>query len=502
MITQALTKMLTDLGWITTIFVGFLTFLLIRHFLKIRKYPPGPFPLPFLGNLLEFNGKKPPFIKMTNWQKKYGPVFTLWVGRPAIIVNNWEVTRDALIVKRNEVIGRNKTLLAEIIKQGYEDIVFADYSQEWEVLRKMAHSAVRKYAVSDKLAELVTDVVNNTAQNMLQEKQPFDPVSHLYVIIYNIIASSAFGKRYKETDQEYQDLKEQSELFLNEFGNGLPSDYIPLLKIFYINREQKLVKSVKKFLAILTNKIDEHKKTYKPDVIRDFTDALLSAKLEAKEEGKNSLQYLSDGNLAQVISDLFAAGTDTTQMTLRWMVLLIANSPDVQQKMFEEIESVIGNRPPVQDDKPQCHYVSAVIMETLRFGTIAPLGIDHKTTCDTEIGGHKIPKDTMVLFNLWAHHRDQTYWKDPHVFKPDRFLTENRTVTNERASSYVPFGQGRRMCLGEKLALADTFLIIVRLLQHCKFSLPGGAGSACLDPQPLALFSIPVPYKIEVTPRK
>ncbi|XP_076351966.1 steroid 17-alpha-hydroxylase/17,20 lyase-like isoform X2 [Tachypleus tridentatus] len=450
MITQALTKMLTDLGWITTIFVGFLTFLLIRHFLKIRKYPPGPFPLPFLGNLLEFNGKKPPFIKMTNWQKKYGPVFTLWVGRPAIIVNNWEVTRDALIVKRNEVIGRNKTLLAEIIKQGYEDIVFADYSQEWEVLRKMAHSAVR----------------------------------------------------YKETDQEYQDLKEQSELFLNEFGNGLPSDYIPLLKIFYINREQKLVKSVKKFLAILTNKIDEHKKTYKPDVIRDFTDALLSAKLEAKEEGKNSLQYLSDGNLAQVISDLFAAGTDTTQMTLRWMVLLIANSPDVQQKMFEEIESVIGNRPPVQDDKPQCHYVSAVIMETLRFGTIAPLGIDHKTTCDTEIGGHKIPKDTMVLFNLWAHHRDQTYWKDPHVFKPDRFLTENRTVTNERASSYVPFGQGRRMCLGEKLALADTFLIIVRLLQHCKFSLPGGAGSACLDPQPLALFSIPVPYKIEVTPRK
>ncbi|XP_022256854.1 cytochrome P450 2U1-like [Limulus polyphemus] len=106
----------------------------------------------------------------------------------------------------------------------------------------------------------------------------------------------------------------------------------------------------------------------------------------------------------------------------------------------------------------------------------------------------------MVLFNLWAQNRDAAYWEDPDIFNPDRFLTNNK-LKNERFNSYVPFGQGRRMCLGEKLAMADLFLIIVRLLQQCQIILPDGAGSARLDPQPAALVSVPFPFKIVVKPR-
>ncbi|XP_076357875.1 cytochrome P450 1A1-like [Tachypleus tridentatus] len=501
MLSQMLYKLLNDVGWLPTALVGLLTFIVIRHFVKRMKYPPGPFPLPIVGNLLAFRDDTPQFIKIAEWKKNFGPVFTLWIGsRPVVVVDNWDAAREALIVRRNDVIGRNESIIGNMFKQENEDIMFADYSPEWEVLRKIAHSAVRKYAASEKLAELVQDVVDSCVSKMLKEKRPFDPELYTYFLTYNIIASSAFGKRYEESDQEFLNLKKPSELFLAEFSSGIPGDLIPFLRIFTIHKEWKIKKATDKYHTILKDKFLEHKGSYKSNTVRDFTDAVLAAKEEAEKEGKSSAEYLKDGNLIQVISDLFAAGTDTSQLTLRWMILLLGNYPNIQKQMYEEIESALGNRAPVQEDKHLCPYTSAFIMESLRFGTVSPFGLDHKTTVDTEIDGQKIPKDTMVIFNLWAQNRDPAYWKDPNIFNPDRFLTDNK-LKNERINSYVPFGQGRRMCLGEKLAMADLFLIIVRLLQQCKITLPDGAESARLDPQPVALISCPFPFKIVVKPR-
>ncbi|XP_076356882.1 cytochrome P450 1A1-like [Tachypleus tridentatus] len=479
MFSQILSKLPNDMGWLPTALVGLLTFIVIRHFVKRMKYPPGPFPLPIVGNLLAFRDDTPQFIKMIEWQKKFGPVFTLWFGsRPVIVVNNWDATREALTIRKNDVIGRNKTIMGEMFKQENEDIMFADYSPEWEVLRKIAHSAVRKYAISEELAELVRDVVDSSVRKMLEGKSAL----------------------YEETDQDFIKLKEPNELILIEFGGGIPGDLIPLLRIFTFHKEWKIKKAMDEYNTVLKREFVEHKKSYKTDTVRDFTDAVLAAKEEAEKEGKSSVEYLKDGNLIQVISDLFVAGTDTSQLMLRWMILLLGNYPNIQKQMYEEIESALGNRAPVQEDKHLCPYTSAFIMESLRFGTVAPFGLDHRTTVDTEINGYKIPKDTMVLFNFWAQNRDAKYWKDPDIFNPDRFLTNNK-LRNERINSYVPFGQGRRMCLGEKLAMANLFLIIVRLLQQCQISLPDGAESARLDPQPVSFAGVPFLYKIVVKPR-
>jgi len=83
--------------------------------------------------------------------------------------------------------------------------------------------------------------------------------------------------------------------------------------------------------------------------------------------------------------DLFFAGIDTTQITFQWMLLLIANYPEVQQKLRQEIEDVIGDRMALQEDMSLCHYVNAFISETLRFRNVAPFSVPHKTVSDIEI---------------------------------------------------------------------------------------------------------------------
>ncbi|CAG2121317.1 unnamed protein product [Medioppia subpectinata] len=124
---------------------------------------------------------------------------------------------------------------------------------------------------------------------------------------------------------------------------------------------------------------------------------------------------------------------------------------------------------------------------------------------DTTIDKYRIEKNTLVISNLWAIHMDPNVWQNPEVFDPKRFVTRDGSF-RAKMPGFAPFGIGRRVCLGEKLALADLFLITVRLLQstnECVFALQAGDGSAHLEPEPnVILFCAPKPYEIILKGRK
>ena len=182
----------------------------------------------------------------------------------------------------------------------------------------------------------------------------------------------------------------------------------------------------------------------------------------------------------------------------------MANYPEMQRRMRKEVEEQIGDRIPVQNDKQNCHYISAFISECLRHRIVAPMVLPHKTICDVEIsklnyfnlvinnnfyilGGHKIPKDTTVSLHTYGIMHDPNIFEDPETFKPERFLELNGKYISSRPNGFIPFGMGRRVCPGEKLALADLFLIVTNLLQRTsgyEFALPNGPGSGNLVPDP------------------
>ncbi len=220
------------------------------------------------------------------------------------------------------------------------------------------------------------------------------------------------------------------------------------------------------------------------------------------KEDSSSAKYLVDNNLLMVVSDLFQAGTDTTQTFLRWALLILANDPKLQEKIHDEINENIGDRHPTQDDKKLLSFTYAFILEVLRFRPSAPIGFDHVNSNDAELGGYKIPKNTRIIFNLYAQNNDPKYWENPEKFDPNRFLDENGVLKKGKIPSFVTFGLGRRGCPGEKIALENAFLMITRLIQNIRIELETGGYSAHLIPINILTGLFPKDYKIRCFSRK
>lgn len=166
-----------------------------------------------------------------------------------------------------------------------------------------------------------------------------------------------------------------------------------------------------------------------------------------------------------MLEDIFGAAMDTTSTLLYWAVLLLAKHQDVQVKVQLEIDTVVGrNGNPSLQAREEMHYTLAVMQEVQRFGSVAALGVYHRALVDTHIGGYFIPKDTVVIPNLYAVHYDKTLWKDPENFRPERFLNEEGMfVKNDNC---MPFSVGKRACPGEAFAKDSFFLFLTHFLQE------------------------------------
>lgn len=139
--------------------------------------------------------------------------------------------------------------------------------------------------------------------------------------------------------------------------------------------------------------------------------------------------------------------------------------------MRNEINDVIGtSRFPSLEDKQNLPYCEAVIHETLRIGTIAPLSVPHGLASDLKFNGFTIPKDALLIPNLYSVFFDEKIFPDPYDFKPERFLDEKGNLKN--TDKVLAFSLGRRVCLGEALARMELFLFVTSLIQ--RFTLEAG----------------------------
>ena len=163
-------------------------------------------------------------------------------------------------------------------------------------------------------------------------------------------------------------------------------EMLPLFKWYDRKTVKKVEKTIVDNLKLLKDKFESHYKDYDESIVRDFCDTLISAKNDALRGGKESVPYLNDESFGLVIFDIFAAGTDTSQTTFRWLMFLMLYYPEVEKKLRQEIESQIGDRLPTHEDRNQCHYTMAFISETLRHRNVAPIGVPHKAVVSSKIG--------------------------------------------------------------------------------------------------------------------
>ncbi|KAM4689017.1 cytochrome P450 2D17-like [Discoglossus pictus] len=479
--------------------------LLLLDFMKRRKtwplYPPGPPSMPIVGNLLQVDFNNPHVI-MSQLSKKYGNVYSLqFFWRNMVVLNGFKAMKEALLLKSEDIADRPRFPLYEMLgyNQNSKGLLIAKYGTAWKEQRRFALSTLRNFGMGKKsLEERVTEEAKYLCSAFTsQQGLPFDPRFIINNAISNVICSIAFGDRFHYDDLKFQrllrlfekTLKAESGL-LAQILNEVPFLMnIPGLVNHVLDSEWEIIQFLKDMVA-------EHRESWDPNHIRDFIDAFLLEMEKAKENNDSSF---NDINLLLSTYDLFAAGTETTSTTLRWALLFMMLYPEVQKKVQEEIDQVIGrDRKPTMGDMLAMPYTSAVIHEVQRCGDIVPLGLPHMAYRDTNIQGYLIPKGTTVITNLSSVLKDETVWEKPLQFYPEHFLdAEGKFVKRE---AFMAFSAGRRVCLGEQLARMELFLFFTSLMQRLSFEIPKNQPRPREDP--LYAFTLsPYPYDMCALPR-
>ncbi|XP_070575497.1 steroid 17-alpha-hydroxylase/17,20 lyase-like [Ptychodera flava] len=459
-------------------------------------FPPGPRGLPLIGSMGDL--ATDPVFALTDLAKKYGDIYSLKVGRERVIVlNNIELVREALVKKQNAFAGRPVVHSLELFSEGGESIVCGNFDQKWKALRKIAHQAIRNYGSGNKLENLVTKEAFPRLKKAITDKngEPFDPHPLLMLLVCNVMSIMCFGQNYELDDPEFKHILKSLEDVIDSFGSGLLADFVPIFKYIPTNGLRLLKTHINIWLSFIQSKIDDHKIKTQEGRVSDLVDDILQIQAEAKAAGEDQADLLTDVNVRQTVADVFGGGIDTTINTMNWCIAYLVNYPDVQTKVQEEIDDVIGQRLPMISDKGKLPYCEAVIHEIMRIRTVAPVGVPHKTIEDTSVGGYNIPKGTQIWTNLWKVHMDENYWKEPLKFRPERFLDEDGQALPKQ-DSFLPFSAGRRVCVGEVLAKNEMILIFACLFQQFTFLPPPGKEKPSLKPNFEGLVSRCFPYEV------
>uniref|UniRef100_A0A8C5RG86 Cytochrome P450 n=1 Tax=Laticauda laticaudata TaxID=8630 RepID=A0A8C5RG86_LATLA len=408
------------LSWLVVLSILFLYFWKSQ---RPKAFPPGPWRLPLIGNLLQFT-KKEPLKALDKLTKIYGPVFSLYLGGiPVVFIHGFPLAKEALMTKSIEFAGRASFPLMDVLTRK-KGLLSLTYGEAWKEQRRFSVMLLRNFGVGrksmeEKFLEEATYLIQAFTDNM---NVPFDPFHFLDAAVANIISTILFEKRFEYDDNILKtllDMTHQSSRMIAGPWAWLYNE-VPIVRSLPLPHQQ-LFTFTKKIQTFIQEEMKEHKATLTPGEPRDFTDAYLEEMQKLERKGSS----FEEEQLLILLSNLFVAGTETMAATLQWALLYLMAFPEIQEKCWKEIDTVVGNKAILKyEDRKKLPFTNAVIHEIQRISNVAPLGIPHTSITDVQLLGHKIPKDTMVLVNIQSAHRDESQWKFPNEFNPSNFLNE------------------------------------------------------------------------------
>ncbi|XP_041637318.1 cytochrome P450 2J2-like isoform X2 [Cheilinus undulatus] len=468
MIFQTIFECLDCTGWLL---FGFLFLLLVDVVKNGRPhgFPPGPWPLPFLGNI--FTGVD--YRSLEKLSEKYGPVFSVRRGSEKLVfISGYTAIKEALVNQLDSFTDRPIIPLFDVVFKGLGIALSSGYL--WKKQRKFANTHLRYFGEGQKSLEHYILVENNFLCDAFRDEQgkPFNPHFIITNAVSNIISSVVFGHRFEYSDPTFRRVLEldNDAVLLAGYAQTQLYDICPALMKYVPGPHQTVHSNYAQIVEFLKSEVKKHQEEWNPDDPRDFIDVYLGEMEKKKEDPQAGFNMET---LMVCCLDLIEAGTETLATTLRWALVYMVNYPDIQGKVQSEIDRVIGqSRQPTLADRPNMPYTDAVIHETQRFGNIVPLGFPKMASKDTTLMGYFIPKGTWTTTMLSSSLFDKNEWETPDVFNPEHFLDANGQF--RRRDAFLPFSAGKRVCLGEQLAKMELFLFFATLLQRFTILPPPG----------------------------
>lgn len=463
--------------------------------------PPGPAPLPLLGNLLQLRPGAL-YLELSRLSKKYGPVFTVHLGpwRRVVVLTGHQAVQEALGGQAEEFSGRGKLATLDETFDGHG--VFFSNGERWRQLRKFTTMALRDLGMGKREGEQLIQAEIQCLVEAFQgtKGQPFDPSLLLAQATSNIACSLTFGLRFPYEDKEFQAVVRAA----NGILLGISSPWGQAYEMFsWLLRplpgpRTQLLSHVGTLATFAIEQVQRHRGSLDASgPARDVVDSFLLKM--AKEEQDPNTEF-TDKNLLMTVIYLLFAGTGTVSTTVRYTLLLLLKYPEVQERVREELTRELGaGRAPSLGDRTRLPYTDAVLHEAQRLLALVPMGIPRALTRTTCFRGYTLPQGTEVFPLLGSVLHDPEVFKQPEEFNPGRFLDAEGRFKKQEA--FLPFSLGKRVCLGEGLARAELFLLVTAILQAFSLESPCPPGALRLQPAVSGLFNIPPAFQLQLRPR-
>jgi len=182
---------------------------------------------------------------------------------------------------------------------------------------------------------------------------------------------------------------------------------------------------------------------------------------------------MSDAQLRDEVMTLFLAGHETTAIALSWACYLVAQNPEIEAKLAEELQAVLGGRVPGPEDLPRLRYTEMVIKEAMRLYP-AVWGIGRRAIEECGLGGYRVPAGSNVFILQWRTQRDPRFFPDPDRFDPERWREDPVRSGKIPRFAYFPFGGGPRVCVGASFAMIEVTLLLAMIQQRLHLEIVPG----------------------------
>ncbi|MGD9723242.1 MAG: cytochrome P450 [Pirellulales bacterium] len=432
----------------------------------MASYPPGPTG-GFFGINLARRFRNDPLGFITEVGRTYGDLAYFRMGPVrAYFVNSPPLIREVLVT-RNKSFRRPKWITGPLSKIDGNGLVLSD-GDFWLRQRRLVQPAfnTRRF---DGYAQVTVE----STQRMLDRWRggmQFDLADEMTHLTLDIIARTLFGVDLGPQAAELGEaVRVISQTFVRETANPIQvPDWLPTAG----KRRKRW--AIKTLDTMIRGVIRERRASR-----ADRGDLLSMLLLAVDEEGDG--RGMNDEQARDEAVTLFNAGHDTTAAALAWIWYLVARHPEVEQRLVEEVDAVLGGRAGTYSDVARLPYTEMVVKESLRINPPTWSLVPREAVQPVELGGYTIPGGSWVYTFPWMTQRDPRFFPEPEKFDPERFSPGR--VESIPQYAYFPFGAGPRVCIGNTFATMEMILILASVLQKFRVRLAPGQGEA--EPEPL-----------------
>ncbi|KAL8748488.1 MAG: hypothetical protein Q9184_007266 [Pyrenodesmia sp. 2 TL-2023] len=431
--------------------------------------PPGPKPLPFVGNVLDLPPKgSPEFQHWFKHKDTYGPISSITVmGLPLVIFHDKEAAHAVMGKKAQRTSARPQLNFATLC--GFENfLITQQYDDKYRKHRKMVHQEIGTKGLSAGFQPIQEkEALHFVLQTF---KDPDNMMVYLKTLAAAIILKIMYGYSIDRNGvdplvnliEHAMDNLSQAFVPLAWAIDAVPAikylpDWFPGTSYRETAQEFAAVNEAAAELPYSFVKRQLALNAHRPSYVSN----LLQQNMTTSGDSDVNVAPADEEAIKWTAVSLYAAGSDSTVAIMQSVILAFLMFPEVVQKAQEEIDRVVGsNRLPSFDDRKNLPYIDGIVKEAWRWNPVGPMGLTHKSEEDIFYGEYLIPKGAYLLPSLWWFLHDPKDYPDPHTFKPERYMAP----LNEPDPSDIAFGYGRRSCAGRFFADASVYITVVQML--------------------------------------